>query len=141
MKILKLLGGLTSIIIIGVVVYYQFIFTYLPSNLDFDQFKDRKKYTEDEVVFKNESKNELIVVIPVYGHMAYSSNYNIIGLYRNKKLVDEFKIGSIPIQLRSWNEKEIAFEVIAERDKLYLDSWSDKNHYLGKYKCKFVYPI
>lgn len=137
----KLIISLTIVFTISLVtlIYYQFIFTYMPKHLDFEEFNDWTKYAEEEIIFSNEKTNEKIIFIPIHGSMAFGSNYNMIGLYENKKLIEEIKIGAIPIRLKNWTTDKIIFKVIADRDQELLDFWLQDIDSLGKYKCLFIY--
>ncbi len=112
----------------------------LPEEYDIEKFRENSNFLEDPVTLGIRSNN-LLILAPVQGTMAFSSSNNLIGLYKNNRLIDSILLGSIPLELVSWSPAQIELKVIAEREKEYFDFWltKSKNQNLSEYKMKYVY--
>lgn len=109
----------------------------LPMKYDLSKFN--KAIFADAPIELGKNRRNLLMYIPVYGPMSFSSSNNHIGLYLNNIKKDEIILGSIPLHLLNWTNDTIYLS--ASGDKNYLDLWLLKpgNQKIGKFKIVWVY--
>lgn len=131
------------IIFISIILFYNVFFSHtLPYYLNYKKFNN-KGYSGKPTTFMNSKTGEIVIVISRDGPMSFSSDNYYVGLYnKNKKIIDEFRFGYIPLAIVEWNDKEIVFQIDGSRcsnDVSYINGWIMKVSKLGPYECRFLY--